>query len=110
MLICPKGDEAAKKRSQVAFAEIVDVAIDMGGTVTGEHGVGLVKLEGMRRELGPIAVGMQRAIKHASIHSGSSTPARRSDRYHLRSDELHAPYGIDNTPMRWQFCPVLRGS
>lgn len=76
MLICPKGDEAAKKRSQVAFAEIIDVAIDMGGTVTGEHGVGLVKLEGMRRELGPIAVGMQCAIKHALDPLGILNPGK----------------------------------
>jgi glycolate dehydrogenase FAD-linked subunit len=63
LLITPRGDEAAKEAAQAAFAEIIDVALDMGGTVTGEHGVGLLKIDGMRRELGPVVVGMQHAVK-----------------------------------------------
>jgi glycolate oxidase len=43
----------------------VNAAIDMGGTVTGEHGVGLLKRAGMRRELGPAVLAMQRAVKAA---------------------------------------------
>jgi glycolate oxidase len=35
----------------------------MGGTVTGEHGVGLLKRGGMRRELSPEVLAMQQAIK-----------------------------------------------
>jgi glycolate oxidase len=76
LLITPKGDEAAERRSQAAFAEIVDVAIDMGGTVTGEHGIGLLKLDGMRRELGPVAVAMQRAIKKALDPLGILNPGK----------------------------------
>jgi glycolate oxidase len=33
----------------------VDAAIEPGGTVTGEHGVGLLKRAGLRRELSPAA-------------------------------------------------------
>jgi glycolate oxidase len=65
LIITPLGDDAARKRSQAAFEEIVDAAIDLGGTVTGEHGVGLLKRRGMRRELGPGAMRLQRAIKAA---------------------------------------------
>jgi glycolate oxidase len=65
LIITPAGDEAARARSQAAFEEIVDTAIDLGGTVTGEHGVGLLKRRGMRRELGPGAMRLQRAIKAA---------------------------------------------
>jgi glycolate oxidase len=76
LLITPKGDAAAEKRSQAAFAEIIDVAIDMGGTVTGEHGVGILKVDGMRRELGPIAVAMQRAVKDALDPLGILNPGK----------------------------------
>jgi glycolate oxidase len=65
LLITKHGDEAARARAQAAFEEIVNAAIDMGGTVTGEHGVGLLKRAGMRRELGPAVLAMQRAVKAA---------------------------------------------
>ena len=76
LLITPRGDEEAKKRSQAAFAEIIDVAIEMGGTVTGEHGVGVLKVDGMRRELGPAVVAMQRAVKHALDPLGILNPGK----------------------------------
>jgi glycolate oxidase len=65
LMITPLGDDAARSRCQAAFEEIVDAAIDLGGTVTGEHGVGLLKRRGMRRELGPAAVRLHRAVKAA---------------------------------------------
>jgi len=65
MMITPLNDEAARARSQAAFDEIVDGAIELGGTVTGEHGVGLLKRRGMQRELGEAAVALQRAVKAA---------------------------------------------
>ena len=58
-------DDAARLRAQAAFEEIVNTAIDLGGTVTGEHGVGLLKRAGMHRELGPAVLAMQRAVKAA---------------------------------------------
>jgi glycolate oxidase len=76
LLITPKGDEAARVRSQAAFEEIVDTAIDLGGTVTGEHGVGLLKRRGMRRELGERAVALQRAVKAAWDPAGLLNPGK----------------------------------
>ena len=76
LLITPRGDEAARKRAQAAFVEIIDVALDMGGTVTGEHGIGLLKIDGMRKELGPVVVGMQRAVKQALDPQGILNPGK----------------------------------
>ena len=63
LLITPVGDDAAREAALLAFDEILDAAIALGGTVTGEHGVGLLKRDGMRRELDPRAIAVQRAIK-----------------------------------------------
>jgi glycolate oxidase len=76
LLVTPRGDEAAMKRSRAAFAEIIDVAIEMGGTVAGEHGVGVLKLDGMQRELGPIAMAMHRAVKDALDPLGILNPGK----------------------------------
>jgi glycolate oxidase len=65
LLLTPPGDDAAREAAQRAFEEMLDAAIALGGTVTGEHGVGLLKRDGMLRELDPLAVAMQRAVKDA---------------------------------------------
>ena len=65
VLITPPGDEAAREAAQAAFEEFLDAAIALGGTVTGEHGVGLLKRDGMRRELDPGSLALQAAVRRA---------------------------------------------
>ncbi|HVL85707.1 MAG TPA: FAD-linked oxidase C-terminal domain-containing protein [Pseudonocardia sp.] len=75
LIIASPGD-GGRARAQAAFDEIVDVAIDLGGTVTGEHGVGLLKRAGMRRELGPTVLALQRAVKQALDPDGILNPGK----------------------------------
>jgi glycolate oxidase len=65
LLIAEPGDTAAQNRAKIAFEEILSAALDLGGTVTGEHGVGLLKRGGLSRELSPAVLEMHRAIKAA---------------------------------------------
>jgi glycolate oxidase len=65
LLITPPGDDAARIAAQAAFTEFLDAAIELGGTVSGEHGIGLLKRDGMRRELDPGAIAMQEAVRRA---------------------------------------------
>jgi glycolate oxidase len=64
LLITPPGDADARRAAQAAFEELLGAAVAAGGTVTGEHGVGLLKRGGMRRELGPEVCAVQRAVKN----------------------------------------------
>jgi len=64
-LITPPGDSAAREAAQAAFEEFLDAAIALGGTVTGEHGVGILKRDGMRRELDPGSLALQAAVRRA---------------------------------------------
>lgn len=41
-------DQDEKKRAHSAFSEMMERAIELGGTITGEHGVGMEKLTGMQ--------------------------------------------------------------
>ncbi|MEV4143099.1 FAD-linked oxidase C-terminal domain-containing protein [Amycolatopsis sp. NPDC049691] len=56
-------DEFARARR--AFDEILEVGLSLGGTVTGEHGVGKIKREWLEREIGPVGMRVHRQIKAA---------------------------------------------
>jgi len=63
MILCPPDDDAARKAAQSAFEEMLTAAIAVGGTVTGEHGVGLLKRGGMRQEMSAEVLAMHQAVK-----------------------------------------------
>ncbi|HBW18696.1 MAG TPA: hypothetical protein DEH11_06625 [Actinobacteria bacterium] len=65
LLVTPPGDDGARIAAQAAFEQLLDAAIALGGTVTGEHGVGILKRDGMRRELDPGALALQDAVRRA---------------------------------------------
>ncbi|MGW2226170.1 FAD-binding oxidoreductase [Streptomyces formicae] len=54
-------DEA--RRARESFDEIMALGLELGGTITGEHGVGVLKKEWLAREIGPVGVEMQQAVK-----------------------------------------------
>jgi glycolate oxidase len=65
LLVAQTGDEDERRRTGLAFDEIIADAIALGGTVTGEHGVGLLKRHGLSQELNPAVMAMHRAVKRA---------------------------------------------
>ena len=76
LLITPAGDAAARQAAQAAFEELLDAAIALRGTVTGEHGVGILKRDGMRRELDPGSLALQTAIRDALDPRGLFNPGK----------------------------------
>jgi glycolate oxidase len=76
LLITPIGDDQARRRAQEAFAEIISNCLELGGTVTGEHGVGLLKLDGLAAELDPVVQQMQADIKAALDPYGILNPGK----------------------------------
>ncbi|MEV5570564.1 FAD-linked oxidase C-terminal domain-containing protein [Spirillospora sp. NPDC052269] len=76
LLVTPPGDDAAREAAQAAFEDLLTAAIELGGTVTGEHGVGLLKRHGMQREM-PLGVrAMQKAVKDALDPLGLFNPGK----------------------------------
>jgi glycolate oxidase subunit GlcD len=53
------------ERAQRAFNRILEIGLSLGGTVTGEHGVGKIKREWLEREIGPVGLRVHRQIKAA---------------------------------------------
>jgi glycolate oxidase len=76
LIIGVPGDEAARARAERAFDRIVDDAIALGGTVTGEHGVGLLKRRGLHAELSPAVVALHHGVKRALDPAGIFNPGK----------------------------------
>jgi glycolate oxidase len=53
------------ERVEEAFAEIFAAAIDLGGTITGEHGVGIVKAPYLEWKVGAAGIEVMKGIKKA---------------------------------------------
>ncbi|MFE2018644.1 FAD-binding oxidoreductase [Streptomyces sp. NPDC059499] len=58
-------DADESRRARESFDEIMALGLELGGTITGEHGVGVLKKEWLARELGEVGVELQRGIKAA---------------------------------------------
>jgi glycolate oxidase len=58
-------DPAQAERAQVAFDRVMGIGLELGGTITGEHGVGVLKRSWLAEEIGPVALDVHRAIKTA---------------------------------------------
>lgn len=67
-------DESA--RAQTAFDAIMELGLRLGGTITGEHGVGHLKRGWLGRELDPASLWVQRAIKSTLDPHGILNPGR----------------------------------
>jgi glycolate oxidase len=57
--------ESEFARAHQAFDDILAVGLSLGGTVTGEHGIGKIKRDWLEREIGPIGMRVHRTIKAA---------------------------------------------
>jgi D-lactate dehydrogenase (cytochrome) len=69
-------DVAASARLDAAYAELVALTLGAGGTITGEHGVGLRKRKFVRAEHGD-AVDLMWAIKDALDPTGIMNPGKK---------------------------------
>jgi glycolate oxidase len=70
-----------RPRVDLAVAEILRAAVDLGGTVTGEHGVGLAKRDFLEYEQGREVVALERRLKalfdpHGILNPGKIFPER----------------------------------
>jgi glycolate oxidase len=77
---------------EAANNEIIDAALEMGGTITGEHGVGTEKRQFMTKRFNPVEIAAQRAIKRVFdatglLNPGILLPDESPDEPHVSSFE-----------------------
>ncbi|MGY1762059.1 FAD-binding oxidoreductase [Geodermatophilus sp. SYSU D00779] len=75
-VVFERGDAAAAVRAEAAFDAIMRLALDLGGTITGEHGVGVLKRKWLREELGETSYGLQQRIKDVFDPLGILNPGK----------------------------------
>jgi len=74
LIVYDPADAAVADRAEAAYGEIMDLALRLGGTITGEHGVGRLKLPWLADQIGPDAMALNRRIKDALDPLGILNP------------------------------------
>ena len=69
-------DDDERTRAFGAFDDILELGLSLGGTITGEHGVGSIKVDWLEREIGPVSLDVHRAIKAALDPRGLLNPGK----------------------------------
>jgi glycolate oxidase subunit GlcD len=67
-------DPGQRERADGAAGEVFRMALNLGGTVSGEHGIGLLKAGWLREQWSPAAVRAQQAVRHALDPAGIMNP------------------------------------
>jgi FAD/FMN-containing dehydrogenase len=71
------GDADELARAEAAARELFAMAVRLGGTISGEHGVGLLKNGELARQWSPAAVALHRAVKTALDPQGVLNPGKK---------------------------------
>lgn len=75
-ILFDRRDAEEMKRVERASQAIFQAAIELGGVLSGEHGVGVLKLPYLEQNLGPVAVEVMRAIKRTLDPKGILNPGK----------------------------------
>ncbi len=75
-ILCNKHDSEEMARVRRAAGEIFAEAVALGGTLSGEHGIGLLKKEFLEADLGATQIAVMRAVKDALDPQGILNPGK----------------------------------
>ena len=74
LIVHDPADAVMTEQANLAFGEIMDLAISLGGTITGEHGVGRLKRPWLANYLGPEIMDLNQRIRRALDPAGILNP------------------------------------
>ena len=69
VIVCPEGD---RDKGEEILGWVQRRAVELEGTITGEHGIGLKLRDGLINEVGPEAVDMMRKVRETRTSRGSA--------------------------------------
>ena len=70
------GEPGSRDRGMACARELVGIVLGLGGTMSGEHGVGLTKRPFIDLELSPTSLALQQGIKRLFDPNGRLNPGK----------------------------------
>jgi len=64
------------KKAEQAVLSVFDYALELGGTISGEHGIGITKSPYIKKEVGEVELSLMKKIKHAFDPNGILNPGK----------------------------------
>ena len=88
------------ERAEAFGAEILKLCVDVGGVLTGEHGVGLEKRDLMPYQFGTVDLSVQRRLKEAFDPDGRFNPGKVFPLLHRCAEDgrMHVHRGAERFP------------
>jgi glycolate oxidase len=75
-VVFARDNEQAAAAATTAFGDVMQLGLDLGGTITGEHGIGLLKRDWLEREVGPVSMRVQHGLKDLLDPQGLLNPGK----------------------------------
>ncbi len=94
LIVFDPADTDMAQRAELAFGEIMDLAVALGGTITGEHGVGRLKRPGWRGRSGRRQWNSIGGSRMPWTPPASSTRERGGSNHVLRGNRRHRCPGL----------------
>ena len=76
LVLCDQRDAAEMHRVEAATEEIFREGLALGGTLSGEHGIGMSKAPFLNMEMDPVALAVTRSIKQSLDPKGILNPGK----------------------------------
>lgn len=75
-VLCDERDADEMQRAHAFYDELYEQVLAWGGTVSGEHGIGIAKKDYLARQIGPGGVAVMKRIKQAFDPEGLLNPGK----------------------------------
>jgi glycolate oxidase len=75
-IMLDKKDKTQLKKAEAAVEELFDYTLKLGGTISGEHGIGITKAPYMGKEIGPVELDLMKKIKKVFDPKGILNPGK----------------------------------